>query len=172
MEQVEYPGMSGTNTIAVTTVLIETGMVPSTEPVTELVLESPAGLITVRAEVEGGKVKSVTFENVPWLQEIGQEEDGIIMHPDDAVERGIKTGDRVRVWNDRGEMWLKAFVTNTIARGCTVTARGTSYKPTQPGVIGCPTNGGGSSVLTIVGRTGSLNVGSASGSCAVQVEKI
>ena len=37
MEQVEYPGMSGTNTIAVATVLIETGMVPSQEPVTELV---------------------------------------------------------------------------------------------------------------------------------------
>lgn len=65
MEQVEYPGMSGTNTIAVTTVLIETGMVPSTEPVTELLLESPAGLISVRADVEGGKVKRVTFENVP-----------------------------------------------------------------------------------------------------------
>ena len=65
MEQMEYPGMSGTNTIAVTTVLIETGMVESQEPVTELILESPAGLISVRAEVEGGKVKSVTFENVP-----------------------------------------------------------------------------------------------------------
>ena len=65
MEQVEYPGMSGTNTIAVTTVLIETGMVPSTEPVTELLLESPAGLIGVRADVQGGKVKRVTFENVP-----------------------------------------------------------------------------------------------------------
>ncbi len=65
MEQVEYPGMSGTNTIAVATVLIETGMVASTEPVTELLLESPAGLIAVRAAVEGGKVKKVTFENVP-----------------------------------------------------------------------------------------------------------
>lgn len=65
MEQVEYPGMSGTNTIAVTTVLIETGMVPSTEPITKLTLESPAGLIEVVAEVEGGKVKGVTFENVP-----------------------------------------------------------------------------------------------------------
>ena len=65
MEQVEYPGMSGSNTIAVTTVLIETGMVPSTEPVTELLLESPAGLIAVRADVERGKVKRVTFENVP-----------------------------------------------------------------------------------------------------------
>lgn len=65
MEQTEYPVMSGTNTIAVTTVLIETGMVPSNEGITELVLESAAGLIPVRARVEGGKVKSVTFENVP-----------------------------------------------------------------------------------------------------------
>jgi proline racemase len=65
MEQVEYPGMSGTNTIAVVTVLIETGMVKSQEPVTELLLESPAGLIPVRAEVHNGKVKNVTFENVP-----------------------------------------------------------------------------------------------------------
>ncbi len=65
MEQTEYPPMSGTNTIAVTTVLIETGMVPCREPVTELVLESPAGLIPVKAEVEKGKVKTVTFQNVP-----------------------------------------------------------------------------------------------------------
>jgi proline racemase len=65
MEQVEYPGMSGTNTIAVTTVLIETGMVPVEEPITELVLEAPAGLIRVRAAVHNGKVRAVTFENVP-----------------------------------------------------------------------------------------------------------
>ncbi len=65
MEQTEYPGMSGTNTICVTTVLLETGMVPMEEPVTELTLESPAGLIRVRAECAGGKVKSVTFRNVP-----------------------------------------------------------------------------------------------------------
>jgi proline racemase len=65
MEQVEYPAMSGTNTIAVATVLIETGMVPSREPVTELLLESPAGLIAIQAKVSGGKVRRVTFENVP-----------------------------------------------------------------------------------------------------------
>lgn len=65
MEHVEYPAMSGTNTIAVATVLLETGMVPAIEPVTELALEAPAGLIRVLARVEGGKVKSVTFENVP-----------------------------------------------------------------------------------------------------------
>ena len=65
MEQVEYPGMSGTNTICVATVLLETGMTPMHEPVTELTLEAPAGLIRVRAECAHGKVKQVTFQNVP-----------------------------------------------------------------------------------------------------------
>jgi proline racemase len=65
MEQVEYPGMSGTNTICVATILLETGRLPMTEPVTELTLESPAGLIRVTARCAGGKVVGVTFRNVP-----------------------------------------------------------------------------------------------------------
>jgi proline racemase len=65
MEQVEYPPMSGTNTICVVTVLIETGMVKVAEPVTKLLLETPAGLIGVDAEVHHGKVARVTFKNVP-----------------------------------------------------------------------------------------------------------
>jgi len=65
MEQTEYPPMSGTNTICVTTVLIETGIVEATEPVTELALETPAGLIRVTADVVDGKVTRVTFRNVP-----------------------------------------------------------------------------------------------------------
>src|SRR5437763_11566801 len=65
MEQTDYPPMSGSNTICVTTVLLETGMVPMREPVTELVLEAPAGLIRVSADCANGKVNSVTFRNVP-----------------------------------------------------------------------------------------------------------
>jgi proline racemase len=65
MEQVEYPGMSGTNTMCVVTALLETGMLPMTEPVTELTLEAPAGLIRVRADCTDGKVTGVTFRNVP-----------------------------------------------------------------------------------------------------------
>ena len=65
MEQVEYPPMSGTNTICVVTTLIETGMVKVTEPITRLVLDTPAGLVGVEAEVRGSKVTRVTFENVP-----------------------------------------------------------------------------------------------------------
>lgn len=65
MEQAEYPAMSGSNTICTATVLINEGMVRVTEPVTELVLEAPAGLIRIRADVRGGRARSITFENVP-----------------------------------------------------------------------------------------------------------
>jgi proline racemase len=65
MEHVEYPGMSGTNTICVVTTLLETGMLPMTEPITELTLEAPAGLIRVKADCANGKVERVTFQNVP-----------------------------------------------------------------------------------------------------------
>jgi proline racemase len=65
MEQTEYPPMSGTNTICVVTVLIETGMVKVTEPTTRLTLETPAGLIGIEAEVRNGKCRKVTFRNVP-----------------------------------------------------------------------------------------------------------
>jgi proline racemase len=57
--------MSGTNTMCVVTVLLETGMLPMTEPVTTLTLETPAGLIRVRADCAAGKVRRVTFRNVP-----------------------------------------------------------------------------------------------------------
>jgi proline racemase len=65
MEQTDYPPMSGSNTICVATVLLETGMLPMREPVTQLTLEAPAGLIRVTAECANGKVRSVTFRNVP-----------------------------------------------------------------------------------------------------------
>src|SRR5437868_12594495 len=65
MEQTDYPPMSGSNTICVTTVLLETGMLPMHEPETDVVLEAPAGLIRVTASVSGSKVTGVTLRNVP-----------------------------------------------------------------------------------------------------------
>jgi proline racemase len=65
MEQAEYPAMSGSNTICTATVLINEGLVTVTEPITELVLEAPAGLIRVSAAVRDGQATAVTFENVP-----------------------------------------------------------------------------------------------------------
>ncbi len=65
MEQTAYCVMSGGNTISVATVLLETGMIPMKEPITEFYLEAPAGLIHIKAECKNGKVKGVTFTNVP-----------------------------------------------------------------------------------------------------------
>lgn len=61
----EYPVMSGSNTMCVATVLLETGMYPMTEPITDLVLEAAVGLVEVRCECRDGKVVSTSFLNQP-----------------------------------------------------------------------------------------------------------
>ncbi len=65
MEPEDTPPMSGSNSICVTTVLLEAAILPMTEPVTELVLEAPGGLVRVQADCENGKVQRVTVCNVP-----------------------------------------------------------------------------------------------------------
>ncbi|RSL61951.1 hypothetical protein CEP54_005995 [Fusarium duplospermum] len=65
MEHEDYPPMSGANTVATVTCLLETGMVPMQEPETVVKLDTPAGLVTVYANCENGKCKSVRFHNVP-----------------------------------------------------------------------------------------------------------
>ncbi|KAH7179992.1 proline racemase family [Fusarium flagelliforme] len=65
MESTEYAPMSGSNSMCTATVLLETGMVPMKEPVTKLVLDTAAGLITATAQCEAGKCKSVSIDNVP-----------------------------------------------------------------------------------------------------------
>lgn len=65
LESTEYPAMSGSNTMCVATVLLETGIPPMVEPVTHLTLESPAGLITVDCDCRDGKVERVRFVNQP-----------------------------------------------------------------------------------------------------------
>jgi proline racemase len=65
MEPTEYPAMSGSNTICVATVLLETGRVPMQEPETTLRLEAPAGVVEIRARCHDGRVESVELTNVP-----------------------------------------------------------------------------------------------------------
>jgi proline racemase len=65
MEPTEYPPMSGSNTMCIATVLLETGMVPMREPVTTLRLDMPGGPVEVTAECREGKCLSVMIENVP-----------------------------------------------------------------------------------------------------------
>jgi len=65
MEPTEYPAMSGSNTICVATVLLETGMVEMREPETTLRLEAPAGLVEVTVRCRDGGCESVELTNVP-----------------------------------------------------------------------------------------------------------
>jgi trans-L-3-hydroxyproline dehydratase len=65
MEPTEYPPMSGSNTICVATVLLETGMVEMREPETTLRLEAPAGPVEIRAACREGRVESIELTNVP-----------------------------------------------------------------------------------------------------------
>jgi proline racemase len=65
MEPTEYPAMSGSNTICVATVLLETGMVEMREPETIVRLEAPAGVVEVTARCKDGKCESVELTNVP-----------------------------------------------------------------------------------------------------------
>ncbi len=65
MEPEDTPPMSGSNSMCVATVLLETGILPMQEPETRLTLEAPGGLIQAVAACRNGKVERVTIHNVP-----------------------------------------------------------------------------------------------------------
>ena len=64
MEPEHTPPMSGSNSICVSTVLLDTGMIEMIEPITEFVLEAPGGLVPVKAYCENGKAKCIEVHNV------------------------------------------------------------------------------------------------------------
>jgi len=65
MEPEDTPPMSGSNSICVSTVLLDAGIVPMVEPVTEMVLEAPGGLVRVRADCRNGKAERIYVQNLP-----------------------------------------------------------------------------------------------------------
>ena len=65
MEPEDTPPMSGSNSICVSTVLLDSGILPMTEPVTEFILEAPGGLVSVRAECRDGKAQRIFVQNLP-----------------------------------------------------------------------------------------------------------
>lgn len=64
MEPEDTPPMSGSNSICVATVLLDSGIIPMQEPVTDMVLEAPGGLIRVRAACRNGKAERISVQNV------------------------------------------------------------------------------------------------------------
>jgi len=65
MDSGSYLSMCGHGTMGAVTVAIENGMVPVEEPRTDIILDTPAGLVKATAEVRDGKAVSVTVRNVP-----------------------------------------------------------------------------------------------------------
>lgn len=84
-----------------------------------------------------GRVHSA-FEDVPWLTELFPQ--AVTLNSDDARARGIRDGDMVRVFNDRGEIIIPARVTQTIMPGVVDIPEGAKYTPDESGVDrgGCP----------------------------------
>jgi len=64
MEPEHTPPMSGSNSICVATVLLDSGLIAMQEPITEFVLEAPGGLVSVKAYCEDGKARSIEVHNL------------------------------------------------------------------------------------------------------------
>jgi anaerobic dimethyl sulfoxide reductase subunit A len=82
------------------------------------------------------------FDNIPWLRELVPQT--ISINSADAGSRGIKDGDIVRVYNDRGQMLIRARVTERIMAGVVDIPQGAWYQPDENGVD----QGGCANVLT------------------------
>lgn len=73
-----------------------------------------------------------TFDNVAALREAHVQ--SLWMNTRDAEARGIQNGDMVRVYNDRGEVRVPAYVTNRLRPGVTSLPQGAWFTPDENGV--------------------------------------
>jgi anaerobic dimethyl sulfoxide reductase subunit A len=82
------------------------------------------------------------FDNVAWLRELDPQ--ALSINTADAEVRGIKDGDMVLVFNDRGQMIVPARVTGRIMPGVVDIPQGAWYDPDENGID----RGGCANVLT------------------------
>jgi len=73
-----------------------------------------------------------TLQNVDWLEEA--EPNVVWINPVDAEPRGIRDGDEVYVFNDRGKLAIKAWVTKRITPCVVSIYEGAWYKPDEEGI--------------------------------------
>nr|MBC7246029.1 proline racemase family protein [Chloroflexota bacterium] len=65
MDARRYPYLCGHGTIGAVTALVESGLVPASEPEATITVDTPAGPMEVTAQIQGHKVTSVTIQAVP-----------------------------------------------------------------------------------------------------------
>jgi trimethylamine-N-oxide reductase (cytochrome c) len=119
-------------------------------------------------------------KHAAWLDEIPAhrvQKDGYAwwparIHPTDAAGRGIRDGDIVKLFNDRGTVLCIAVLTERVRPGVVHSyASATKYDPLEPGEPGSPDRGGCVAILT-PDRMLSKNVpGMASNSCLIDVAR-
>jgi trimethylamine-N-oxide reductase (cytochrome c) len=100
-----------------------------------------------------------------------REREPIWLHPADAAARGIKNGDIVRIFNDRGQTLAGAVVTERVRTGVVLLQEGAWYDPLVPGKIGTLDKHGSANNLTTDAPDSKLADGNQSNTALVQVER-
>ena len=93
------------------------------------------------------------------------------LHPDDAAARGIRGGDVVRIFNDRGSVLAGAVLSSDVMRGVVQLATGAWYDPVDPHEVGSMDKHGNPNVLTGDRGTSRLGQGPSPLSALVEVER-
>lgn len=83
------------------------------------------------------------FNNIPWLRETYEQE--VTINASDAKRLGLKTGDVVEVWNDRGRVVVPTYVTERCMPGVLVIHEGSWLDLDDNGVD----RGGNPDMLTL-----------------------
>ena len=95
----------------------------------------------------------------------------LAMHPADAAARGLRAGDVVRVFNDRGAFLAGLTIRDTLLPGVAQIATGAWFDPAEPGTVGSLEKHGNPNMVTMNKGTSKLTQSSVAQTVLVQVEK-
>ncbi|HLN14740.1 MAG TPA: molybdopterin-dependent oxidoreductase [bacterium] len=129
----------------------------------------PLALITKHPQFR----RHSSYDNVDTLHQFSKVNgyEPVWINPADAAARAIKTGDVVRVFNDRGQALAGAVVTPRLRPQVVILHEGAWYRPETPGAIGSLDRGGCANNLTAQRGTSQLAQGPVCHTGLVQIEK-
>jgi anaerobic selenocysteine-containing dehydrogenase len=117
-------------------------------------------------------------DDITWTREVetckilgpdGYKYEPLWMHPSEAEKRGIKHGDIVKVFNERGIVLVGAYVTERLRPGVVYIDHGARHDPIKTGEI---ERGGAINTISPAGITSENCVGQATSGYLVQIERL